>query len=88
MAGSGDPVGSGLVASLARPGGNVTGLSMLTFEIVGKQLELLKEIVPGVSRVAVLGNPAHQVYPRWLEEVKVAARSLGVQLQLAGGTRA
>ena len=82
MASSGDPVGAGLVASLARPGGNVTGLSVLGFEIVGKQIELLKEIVPGVSRVAVLGNPVHQSYPPWLDEVKVAARSLGVQLQL------
>ena len=52
-----DPVGLGLVASLARPGGNVTGLSILTPEIVGKQLELLREVVPGVTRVAVLGNP-------------------------------
>ena len=60
MASSGDPVGAGLVASLARPGGNVTGLSVLGFEIVGKQIELLKEIVPGVSRVAVLGNPTSQ----------------------------
>jgi len=83
MASSGDPVGSGLVASLARPGGNVTGLSALGFEIVGKQLELLKEIVPRVSRVAVLGNPTSQeVYPLWLGQVKVAARSLGVQLQI------
>jgi putative ABC transport system substrate-binding protein len=82
MAGSGDPVGAGLVASLARPGGNVTGLSMLSLEMAGKQLALLREIVPGVSRVAVLGNPVHQSYPPWLDEVKVAARSLGVQLQL------
>ena len=82
MAGAGDPVGAGLVASLARPGGNVTGLSMLGFEIVGKQFALLKEIVPKISRVAVLGNPANQVYPSWLKEVKVAARALGVQLQI------
>ena len=82
MASSGDPVGAGLVASLARPGGNVTGLSVLGFEIVGKQIELLKEIVPEVSRMAVLGNPTSQeVYPLWLGQVKVAARSLGVQLQ-------
>jgi len=61
MTGAGDPVGNGLVASLARPGGNVTGLSILAFETVGKQIELLKEIVPGFSRVAVLGNPTTQM---------------------------
>jgi ABC-type uncharacterized transport system substrate-binding protein len=82
MTGGGDPVGNGLVASLARPGGNVTGLSILAFETVGKQLELLKEIVPRFSRVAVLGNPNTQMYPLWLGEVKAAARSLGVQLQI------
>jgi putative tryptophan/tyrosine transport system substrate-binding protein len=82
MAGSADPVGAGLVASLARPGGNVTGLSMLSLDMAGKQLALLRESVPGVSKVAVLGNPAHEVYGRWLEEVKVVAQSLGVQLQL------
>ena len=81
MANSLDPVGTGLVSSLARPGGNVTGLSGLSLETVGKQLELFKEIVPRVSRVAVLGNPTNQMYPLWLGEVKVAARSLRVQLQ-------
>ncbi len=87
MTGSGDAVGSGLVASLARPGGNVTGLSTLAPEIVGKQLELLKEIVPRVSRVAVLSNPTNQAYPLLLGEAKVAARSLGVQLQLLEARR-
>ncbi len=82
MTGSEDAVGSGLVASLARPGGNVTGLSTLAPEIVGKQLELLKEIVPRVSRVAVLWNPTNRVHPLSLGEAKVAARSLGVQLQI------
>ncbi len=82
MTGTADPVGSGLVASLARPGGNVTGLSTLAPEIVGKQLELLKEIVPRVSRVAVLWNPTNQSHPLVLGGAKVAARSLGVQLQL------
>ena len=82
MTGSGDPVGSGLVVSLARPGGNVTGLSVLAPEIVGKQLELLKEIVPKVSRVAVLWNPTNTSHPLLLREAKVAARSLGVQLHI------
>jgi putative ABC transport system substrate-binding protein len=78
----GDPVGSGLVASLARPGANITGLSLLSLELVGKQLELLKEIVPRVSRVAVLSNPTSHTHPLYLGEAKVAARSLLVQLQL------
>ena len=56
---AGDPVGSGLVTSLARPGGNVTGLSNLALDLVGKCLELLKQAVPGVSRVAVLWQPGH-----------------------------
>jgi putative tryptophan/tyrosine transport system substrate-binding protein len=56
-----DPVGSGFVASLARPGGNITGLSALSPEISGKQLELLREIVPKLSRVAVLGNSTERV---------------------------
>ncbi|MFI5340198.1 MAG: ABC transporter substrate-binding protein [Candidatus Methylomirabilales bacterium] len=81
MTGSADPVGSGLVASLARPGGNVTGLSVLSPEMVGKQLELLKEIVPRVSRVAVLWNPTNTSHPLSLREAKVAARLLAVQLQ-------
>ena len=78
----GDPVGTGLVSSLARPGGNVTGLSLLTPELIGKQLELLKEIVPGLSRVAVLRNPTSPIHPLSLREAEVAARSLGVQLQV------
>ncbi len=82
MAGSGDPVGSGLVASLARPGGNVTGLSLNAPELAGKQLQLLKEIVPRVSRVAVLWNPTNRAGQSLLGEAKVAARSLGVQLRI------
>ncbi len=73
---SGDPIGAGYVASLARPGGNITGLSNLTPQLAGKRLELLKEVVPGVSRVAVLGPPSH---PDWLE-LPEATRALGVQL--------
>jgi putative ABC transport system substrate-binding protein len=77
-----DPVGSGLVASLARPGGNVTGLSVLTTELVGKRLQLLKEAVPGISRVAVLSDPTHPTAALQLREAEVAARSLKVQLQV------
>jgi putative ABC transport system substrate-binding protein len=80
MTGSGDPVGSGLVVSLARPGGNVTGLAVLSTEIVGKQLELLKEMVPKVSRVAILWNPTNPPHRRALEAAKIAAHSLGIQL--------
>jgi len=77
-----DPVGSGLVASLARPGGNVTGLSTLSPELVGKRLQLLKEAVPGISRVAVLSNPTAPPQALELREAEVAARSLKVQLQV------
>ena len=79
----GDPVGLGLIASLARPGGNVTGLSFgVGMETVSKGLELLKETVPKVRRVAILSNPANPSHPLAIREVKVAARSLGLQLQL------
>ncbi len=78
-----DPVGGGLVASLARPGGNVTGLTFQVGpEIVGKQLELLKEAVPKVSRVAVLLNPDSRSSPIFLKETQAAARVLAVKLQL------
>ena len=78
-----DPVGLGLVASLARPGGNVTGLSYsFGREIFSKQLELLKETVPKVRRVAILANPANPSHAGAIRDMKVAARSLGVQLQL------
>src|SRR6266508_3527563 len=76
-----DPVGSGVVASLARPGGNVTGLSTLAPEISGKQLELLKEIVPRLSPVAVLGTSTEPGNAQALREVEVAAGAFGVQLQ-------
>ena len=79
----GDPVGTGLIASLARPGGNVTGVSYsVGVETIGKGLELLKEIVPNVRRVAILSNPGNPLYAPAVRDVKVAARSLGVQLQL------
>jgi putative tryptophan/tyrosine transport system substrate-binding protein len=81
VASLGDPVGTGLVASLARPGGNVTGLSLLGPEISGKQIELLKEILPHVTRVAVLANPANPIHPVAVREIKLAARSLGIRIQ-------
>jgi putative ABC transport system substrate-binding protein len=74
-----DPVASGLIASLARPGGNVTGLFLDLPELSGKQLELLKEAISGLSRVAVLWDPA--TGPFQLRATEAAARSLGVQLQ-------
>ena len=77
------PVEQGLIASLPRPGGNVTGLSYgVDQEIFGKQLALLKEAVPNVRRVAVLWNPAVPILALPIKEVKVAAQSLGLQLQL------
>jgi putative ABC transport system substrate-binding protein len=78
---SGDPVEGGFVASLARPGGNMTGLTFLAFELVGKRLELLKEILPKISRVAVLANPAHPGEQRELGETQNTAQSLGASLQ-------
>jgi putative ABC transport system substrate-binding protein len=79
----GDPVGIGLIASLARPGGNVTGSSYSVGSgISGKGLELLKETVPKVRRVAILSNPLNPAHSLEVREVNVAARSLGVQLQL------
>ena len=76
-----DPVGSGFVASLARPGGNITGLSTLSPEISGKQLELLKEIVPKLSRVGVLGDVTRPGIPQALREINIAAAAFRVQVQ-------
>lgn len=78
----GDPVGSGVVISLARPGGNVTGLATLGTEIAGKRLELLREIVPRIGRVAVLRNLINPVSASMLKETQIAAQALGVQLQV------
>jgi ABC-type uncharacterized transport system substrate-binding protein len=85
MMGVADPIGQGLVASLARPDRNITGLSYsVGSNIFGKDLELLKEAVPKVRRVAVLSNPASPSYSVTMAEVKHAARSLDLQLQLVG----
>lgn len=86
--GGGDPVGLGLVASLARPGGNITGLTIvLGPEIAGKQLELLKETVPKVSRIAVLWNPGTPGTTLSVRQAEIAARALGVELQLLEARR-
>jgi putative ABC transport system substrate-binding protein len=81
MAFDSDPVGMGFVASLARPGGNITGLSTLAPEISGKQLELLREIVPKLSRVAILRTSTVQSTAPSLKEIEPAAVAFGVQLQ-------
>jgi putative tryptophan/tyrosine transport system substrate-binding protein len=81
MAFSSDPAGAGFVASLARPGGNVTGLSTLSPEISGKRLELLREVIPGLSRVALLWNPDSRGNLLDYKETEVVARSLHVELQ-------
>jgi len=81
MANVTDPVAVGLVASLARPGGNITGISNLAPELGGKRLDLLKEIVPQLARVAVLGDPSSPSHAPGWRETESAARSLGIQVQ-------
>ena len=76
-----DPVAVGLVESLARPGGNVTGLSLVGTEIAGKQVELLKELVPGLSFISVLMNPTNASHPPRVNEVVAAARALGLRVE-------
>jgi putative tryptophan/tyrosine transport system substrate-binding protein len=88
MAGSYDPVGRGLVASLARPGGNTTGVSTLGAELPGKRLELLKETVPQSARVAVLANPAAGGYASVMHNLTGAAQALGLQLRVVELRRA
>ena len=82
MAASGDPVLSGVVSSLARPGGNVTGLSAVVVEVSGKRLELIREVAPGVSRVAALFNMSNPNDALQWKETETAAPTLRVQLQL------
>jgi putative ABC transport system substrate-binding protein len=83
MATSADPVGTGLVANLNRPGGNITGLSLQAPELSGKRLQLLTEIVPGLARVAVLSNPLNPNTAPIVEQTKAAAQSLGVEVHVA-----
>ena len=76
----GDPVGSGLVASLARPGGNVTGLSIQSVDAVSKQVELLRDVVPNLHRLAVFANESNPMNRRQAEEVQAAAHALGLEV--------
>jgi putative ABC transport system substrate-binding protein len=80
MASPADPVGTGLVASLARPGGNITGLTSISPELAGKRLELLKEVVPKLSKVAVLWNPQGRISTLSWNEIQRPARELSVEL--------
>ncbi len=82
MVALGDPVGTGLVDSLAHPGGNVTGMSMMASDVAAKRLELLKEAVPGISRVLVLSYLADPIAPLQVKALEKAAPSLGVTLQI------
>jgi putative ABC transport system substrate-binding protein len=84
MAAAGDPLGSGLIASLAQPGGNVTGMSLMAPDLGGKRLELLKELLPRLARVAVLWNAANPYSANVFKETEVAGRVLGVQVQSLG----
>jgi putative ABC transport system substrate-binding protein len=79
-----DPVGSGLVKSLARPGGNVTGLSMMTTELNSKRLQLLKEVTPQLTKVGVLWNPDHPFHAKVVEDLRAIAPSLSLELISAG----
>src|SRR5262245_21646818 len=81
-----DPVKLGLVASLARPGGNATGINFLTGEVAAKRLELLHELVPRATRIAVLVNPTNPVTERTLHELRSAAPTLGLQIQVGNAS--
>ena len=81
MVSVGDPVGTGLIAGLARPGGNITGLSDANVELSAKRVELLKQAVPAATRMAIVLNPGHPPNAAQLRETQVAARALGVELQ-------
>ena len=80
LRGGGDPVGTGLVASLARPGGNVTGLSIQQTDLAGKRLELLREVVPGLRRLAIMANVGNPAAVLEMGEVQAAARTLGLEV--------
>jgi len=79
-----DPVGSGFVANLAHPGGNVTGLSLMATELSAKRLQLLKETIPRLTRVAVLWNPSTRWHPKAIEDLKAVAPTLSIELSVVG----
>jgi putative ABC transport system substrate-binding protein len=82
-----DPVGSGLVETLARPGGNVTGLSMMMPDILTKRLQLLKEAMPGLKRLGVLRNPSEEWHSKGFEDLAAAAKPMGVEVTLVAAAR-
>jgi putative ABC transport system substrate-binding protein len=75
-----DPVGSGLVAGLARPGGNVTGLSIQQTDLAGKRLELLREVVPQLRRLGIIADAGYADSMREMDEVQAIARKLGIEV--------
>jgi len=77
---SGDPVGMGLVVSLARPGGNITGISLIALELHGKCVELLRDALPGISRVAALGNAADPISKQFIEHMRLAGKTTGIEI--------
>ena len=77
---SGDPVGMGLVASLARPGGNITGISLIGSELHGKCVELLRDALPGIRRVAALGNAADPISQQFIEQMRLAGKATGIEI--------
>jgi putative ABC transport system substrate-binding protein len=83
MANAADPVASGFVASLARPGGNVTGMSRLLPEMIGKELELLKRAVPGIARIGLLVNPDNRLHAHMVERARHDAPAVGLELEFA-----
>src|SRR5262245_58942257 len=82
MAPSGDPVGTGQVESLARPGGNITGLSAATAELAGKSLELIRELLPSARRVVALADPTNPFTKPFLHHIQLAARALAIEIQV------
>ena len=85
MVTAGDPVAQGLVSSMARPGGNVTGVTTLGQELSGKQFEMLREAVPGATRIAILANPAHPETELSVKAAETAAQALGAQVRVVEG---
>ena len=88
FAAAGDPVGSGLVGSLARPGGNVTGLSVQAADLAGKRLEILREVVPGLRRLAIMGRTGNPTDVTQRDEAQAAAHTLGLEVVSAEIRRA